>query len=169
MADNVLKAYEAAKEKGDYVAMSNIARTQGYADYDYTYSGIITEIPYECKKISGMLYLCKNEAVKSGIINAGAQTVGSNDYIIKDGRTNKKNPAVKIYASYRAGLPQITAIVDALLVYNEKQDPTDWAKTRTRKGLISEWVMHNALWQLNIQRKHAVDVDLDNNEYRFMR
>ena len=161
--------YTTAKEHGDYIAMNRLAHKGGIAGYDYTHGGIIAELPYECKTLSGILYLCQSQAIGRGTIKIKDQSIGTNDYIASDSRRSTDNPNVMIYNSYTASATQVTAIVDALLAYNKTQDPTDWAKTRTRNGLISEWIAHNGLWFLNIQRSSTADVDLDNNEYRFLR
>ena len=160
--------FENAKLKGDYIAMNRINRMSGNENFDYTHGGIIAEITYNPSD-GGKLYLCQDKTINNGIIRVNNQSVGPNDFIAKDLRRSKDNPNIMIYSSYKASLSQITAIVDALIEYNKIKDPTDWFKTRTRNGLIVEWLLHNLLWFFIIQRNKTADVDLDNNEYRFMR
>ena len=85
----------------------------------------------------------------------------TNDIYIKDQR-NLTDSNMSICNSYEIrDKDEMNTILDIILEY-ERRYPSDW--NRTKKSMLNEWIAHNICYDLNLQRRRTMEVDLDNND-----
>ena len=102
----------------------------------------------------GNVYIADKETIKSIIVD-------SDDVYIIDAR-NQKDPNMCICNSYKIQSKEdIEEIIDILLLYEEK-NPSGWE--RTRQSLYNELILHNAGFELGIQRTRTRNVDFNNED-----
>jgi|GEM_PF-2926637 len=150
------------RARGQAVAIRRIYNPNYIDDYDYTHGGKITRLSFVINdKMAVGASTTYYVYIITPDINAGAQTVRANEFLVIDDRYNQNDPNIRIINSYRAGPEQITAIVSLLLAYEESH-PSPWNRTAT--SLISEWIWHNNAYAANFQRHRTKDVDLNNRD-----
>lgn len=73
-----------------------------------------------------------------------------------------KDPDLMIYDSYKINnIILMNNIIDLLFEY-ESVFPSDW--NRTKKSLLIEWVIHNALYNMDMNISHTKHVDFNNDD-----
>lgn len=84
-----------------------------------------------------------------------------NDVLVIDLRKKSKN--IRILDSYKIiDVKDIFEIIDIILEYDKENPVQDY--NRSRKSLINEWLVHNALYYLFIERDRTKSVDFQNTE-----
>lgn len=168
-SEELLNEYNAALEKGDYVAMNaafdeNMEQT-GVSffeeEYDPTHGGKIYSYPYSIdienngEETSGVLYVITSD------VNISAQSAGENDYFALD-RRDAADPEFVVYDSYRAQSDKLIRRLCRILLNHEEAHPTAWE--RTLDSMAEEWQMHNASYEMDYKIDHAKDVNLNNGD-----
>ncbi|MBQ8540073.1 MAG: hypothetical protein IJ435_01220 [Clostridia bacterium] len=162
-------AYLKAKENGDYISMNKAKRRLGDKDYDYSYSGSLTEYDYsytddEGKLQTGVVYMLnlynafpKDECAKI----ADRQSLEENDFIVMD-YSFFNNPCFQVRNSYKAeNDEQIRKVIDILLRY-DKEKNTPWE--RSKESMEAEWFLHNFSYEAQFETERAMHVDFDNKD-----
>ena len=84
-----------------------------------------------------------------------------NDIIIVDQRDGS-NPNMRIISSYEIIDKEVrNDIIEIILDYENKYS-SNWK--RTKESMRLKWFVHNIFYDLNYQRDHTDNVDLDNND-----
>ena len=87
--------------------------------------------------------------------------VDVNDIVVLDSR-NDKDPDMTIISSYEVNDKEARNDILEIIMEYERLYPSDW--NRSMESMRLEWLIHNALYNIDYKRNHTDNVDFDNSD-----